>query len=70
MGSKCSKCCLSILIQTKISFNSLHLEPNHKLVYNEISTAGFESLICDYKQEPEGKTDIVWWKVKPTKSRP
>jgi hypothetical protein len=41
-----------------------------KLVYNEISTAGFESLIYDYKQETEGKTGIVWWKVKSNKSRP
>jgi hypothetical protein len=53
-----------------LSFHSLHLESNHKLVYNEISTACFESLIYDYKQETEGKTGIVWWKVKSTKSRP
>jgi hypothetical protein len=44
--------------KTNLSFHSLHLESNHKLVYNEISTAGFESLICDYKQETEGKTGM------------
>ena len=39
--------------------------------YNEISTAGFESLIYDYKLQAgdraEGKTGIVWWEVKSTK---
>jgi hypothetical protein len=53
-----SRCSLSIPIQTNLSFHSLHLESNHKLVYNEISTAGFESLISDYKQETEGKTGM------------
>ena len=40
------------------------------MVYNEISRAGFNFLICDYEQEvTEGKTDIVWWEVVSTKSR-
>jgi hypothetical protein len=49
-----------------VSFHSLHLEPNHKLVYNDISSAGSERLICDYEQVTEDKTGIVWWEVKST----
>ena len=51
-------------------FYVLNTDPQ-KLVYNEISKAGFKSLIYDYKQVTEGKTGgIGWWKIKSTKSRP